>query len=212
MDSTDFMILDRRVADNVNGYKGFVVNCDERVPLSQIIATVKQQVQKQRGVRMKRLVIFGHGIEAKSGDGAYSEVLHQCKGTAGGYGVELGRDYLTTSKTGEFAELRGHFAPEGVIEFRSCAIADVSPDQALLLNGEGYLLSGNGRRLLLEIAAHADVKVKAADAVQFMPMRINEKFLGFRMGNTLEFTGNEKWHGKVYLFDPNTQSAKRVQG
>jgi len=210
MDPTDFMILDVRVADNVDGYDGFVVSCNERTPLSQILATVKQQVQKQRGARIRRLVIFGHGIEAKEGDGAYSELLHQCKGTAGGYGVELGSDNITTSRTGEFATLRGLFRPDGVIEFRSCAIADVSPDQALKVNGNAYMLSGNGRRLLLELAAHADVKVKAADAVQLFPMRVNEKFLGFRMGNVLEFK-NDKWFGNVYVFDPATQSSKRVQ-
>jgi hypothetical protein len=210
MDFTDFMILDTRVADTADGYKGFVVTCDEKTPVSQILATVKQQVLKQRGVRMKRLVILAHGIEIQNGDGTYSEQLHQCKGTAGGYGVQLGKDDITTSRTGEFVALRGLFQADGLIEFRSCALADVSPDTVMNVDGGTWMISGNGRRLLLELAAHADVKVKASDAVQFFPMP-QEKFLFFRMGKTLKWK-EDTWFGHVYLFDPATQSAKRVQG
>lgn len=206
----DMMILDTRVADDVDGFdNNNVFVCDASVPVSRIVAEV-QKLIKRRGQRVKRLIIYGHGLEMQIYD---DKIHHQCV-SSGGYGVQLGNDNLTLANVGEFAPLaRDFFSGGGTIEFRSCAIARKSPDLPGDPTGPDTMLSGNGRTFLLELAAHANVKVKASDAVQYATLRVNhkdDKFLGFPLGmRIMEYVENN-WYGNVYVFDPATQSGRRV--
>jgi hypothetical protein len=55
--AVDFMILDTRVADDVDGFNNDnVFVCDDSVPVSRIVAEV-QKLVKRRGQRVKRLII-----------------------------------------------------------------------------------------------------------------------------------------------------------
>jgi hypothetical protein len=208
--AVDFMILDTRVADDVDGFNNDnVFVCDDSVPVSRIVAEV-QKLVKRRGQRVKRLIIYGHGLEMQVYD---DKIHHQCV-SSGGYGVELGKDNLILANVAEFAPLaRDFFSGGGIIEFRSCAIARRAPDLPEDAEGKKTMLSGNGRTFLLELAAHANVKVKASDAVQYAVLRVNhkdDKFLGFPLGMRIMEYAENNWYGNVYIFDPVTQSGKRV--
>ena len=61
--AVDFMILDTRVADDVDRFdNNNVFACDGSAPVSRIVAEV-QKLVKRRGQRVKRLIIYGHGLE-----------------------------------------------------------------------------------------------------------------------------------------------------
>lgn len=200
----DFMILDTRIADYVDGFNNDnVFMCDDSAPVSRIVAEV-QKLVKRRGQRVKRLIIDCHGLEMEVYD---DQIHHQCV-SSGGYGAQLGKDNLTLANVGEFAPLaRDFFAGGAIIEFRSCAVAMKGPD--VPGTETQTMLSGNGRTFLLELAAHANVKVKASDAVQYSVLRPKNSFLGVPMGGmVLQYA--ESWSGNVYIFDPATQSGKRV--
>ena len=78
------------------------------------------------------------------------------------------------------------------------------------MDPERKVLSGNGKLLCLELAAHANAKVLASDAVQHYRLRLGESDVFDTGGTTMRW--REDWDGNVFLFDPDTQSVSRAQG
>ena len=107
----------------------------------------------------------------------------------GGYGLEFGRDNLSLDTVAPFARLKGKFTDGGLLVIFGCAAADTGPDLGTI-NGER--LSGDGPRLLRQLAFLSGAPVRAADSLQ--QVTINWM---------MDSADRGPWRGRTFLFMPD---------
>jgi hypothetical protein len=125
---------------------------------------------------LDRLLILAHGYY--SGINSSSAAQSQM---AGGFGIGLGKDGLNRHNVYKMNRLAGKVK---AIVIYSCSAAETAPGM------EGK--SGDGKRLMSEIAAHSGADVFASDETQLYSCRGTSEKIDFGV-----------WEGTVYQFDPS---------
>jgi hypothetical protein len=183
-------LLDVRVGARFDKPKPTDIVSGETTPLDYLFRKIKETAGANK-IKLLQVVAHGYELPIEDEDAAISY-------QGGGYGIQLGES-ITIRNVSKFNVLDGAFADGGIIEFRSCAVADVSKDQRGL--------TGNGRRLMGEIATYANATVRASDTVQHAAKKIGvESFLWFSWYEGVEVG---PWEGNVWLFSPGQIQPKK---
>lgn len=154
---------------------------------------VRQIIKAAGGKKIENLGLYCHGI----GRMIYQDCTLVCA-AHGGYGLQLGSDDVTFGTVTKLAPLAGRFTPGAVMDICACAAADVG--------AEDGKMSGDGIKLMFEIAANAGVIVRASGSIQKYHSDENS-FLGMRTPDANVDFGD--WEGTVWLFDPKTQKKSK---